>query len=103
MQPSQTSVTIYEVKEQLKKDPAGIVLIDVRSKEEYDAQHIPAAKNISSDALPEHVNDEELKGKTIVTICNHGNTRSQNTAKLLRDHGLENSFYLEGGTAGWFE
>lgn len=97
-----SSITNSEVREQLQKDPSKILLIDVRSKEEYEAQHIPGALNIPSDVLPEHITDEELKGKTIVTICNHGNNRSQNTAKLLRDHNMNASF-LEGGTAGWFE
>ena len=73
-------------------------LIDIRSKNEYMASHIPEAENIPTEELKTISFD---KTETIVCVCNHGHKRSQEAADLIADMGFENVFYLEGGTASW--
>jgi len=75
-------------------------MIDIRSKDEYEKQHIPHAINIPSEYLAKELatfNEED----TIVCICNHGKERSQQAAEFLNNAGFNNTFYLEGGTFGW--
>lgn len=77
-------------------------MIDIRSRDEYEKQHIPEAINIPSEDLAKELaafNEED----TIVCICNHGKERSQQAADLLNNAGFKNACYLEGGTFGWNE
>jgi len=96
------SITLHELKNLLEKDHEKVLLIDVRSKEEFETQHIPGSVNIPASELKE-LEQNSTERKTIVTICNHGGNRSQNAAQAFRDSGAKNSHYLEGGTAGWFD
>ena len=81
---------------------ANIHLIDVRSEQEYANQHIPEAVNIPSEKLSSAAEKFPVDD-TIVCICNHGGQRSQTAAENLYNHGFRNAYYLEGGTAGWFD
>src|SRR5436305_12308510 len=76
-------------------------LIDIRSQQEYEKQHIPAAINIPSEELMNNISSFSNMD-TIVCVCNHGKERSQHAAETLYAVGFKNTFYLEGGTAGWF-
>ncbi len=102
MNPPEPTITIQQLKSILEKDRNEVLLIDVRSKEEFETQHIPGAVNVPSNGIMEFANDASERDKTIVTICNHGGNRSQSAAQTLRDSGLKSS-YLEGGTAGWYD
>lgn len=97
------SINLQETMRLLQDNSSQIQLLDVRSKEEYEKQHIPDAINLSGKELESIVNNKDLRSKTVITICNHGNQRSQSAAQLLREHGFENAVFLEGGTAGWFD
>ena len=77
-----------------------IKMIDIRSKEEYEKQHIPQVINIPSEDLAKELATFN-KEDTIVCICNHGKERSQQAAEFLNNAGFKNAFYLEGGTSGW--
>ena len=75
-------------------------MIDIRSNEEYEKQHIPNVINIPSEDLAKELatfNKEDI----IVCICNYGKERSQKAAEFLNDAGFKNAVYLEGGTLGW--
>lgn len=77
-------------------------MIDIRTKEEYEKQHIPQAINVPSENLAKELATFN-KEDTIVCICNHGKERSQQAAEFLNNAGFKNTFYLEGGTSGWLE
>lgn len=77
-------------------------LIDVRSEQEYANEHIPAAVHIPSENLPSML-QKFSPADVIVCVCNHGGQRSQAACEYLYKQGFENAFYLEGGTAGWFD
>ena len=88
--------------EDLQKLNSTVKIIDIRSAEDFEKQHVPDAVNIPAEILQ---NKLEIFSKedSIVCVCNHGHGRSQSAAELVYNNGFENTFYLEGGTAGWFE
>lgn len=82
-----TTLTAREAKKRLNED-AGIILLDVRTQEEYDGGHIPGAV-----CLPvETFGDGDLttllpdKNAEIFVYCRSGR-RSAQAAKLLTDLG----------------
>jgi rhodanese-related sulfurtransferase len=80
---------------QLPKDRT-VVLLDVRSAEEFGQGSIPGAKNV----LPDQLASEVLPSNAlVVTVCNHGGPRSQGAAKTLRERGVDARF-LVGGVKG---
>jgi len=87
--------------EELLKQNNSVKLIDIRSADEYNKLHIPVAENIDAADLESKLSSF-LKDDTIVCVCNKGHERSQNAAAFLYNSGFENTFYLEGGTVGWF-
>jgi rhodanese-related sulfurtransferase len=91
-------------KDQLEKVAQNSIahLIDIRSHEEYEKQHIPGAINIPSEELAT-ASEQFSRNDTYVCVCNHGKERCQAAAEYLHDLGFENAFYLEGGTSGWFD
>ena len=80
---------------QLPKDRT-VVLLDVRSAEEFAEGSIPGAKNV----LPARLQEEIIpRDALVVTVCNHGGPRSQGAAKALRERGIDARF-LAGGVKG---
>ena len=71
-----------------------VVIVDVRSAQEFLAGHVDGAVNIPSEQL-------SAQDATIVTVCNHGGQRSCGAAAELRAMGFENVSALRGGTHGW--
>ena len=74
-------------------------LIDVRSREEYEQQHIPGAIHITLDQLEHSLKEFDQKIKYI-TICGKGGGRSARAAAILQSAGFQAS-WLCGGTLGW--
>lgn len=77
-----------------------IVLIDVRSKEEYAAMHIPSAINIPIEDL---INEAILfnKENQYIIICGKGGGRSADAATALKKLGYA-AAWLCNGTLGWY-
>jgi len=97
-QPAKECIKAEEVKlafEQNKK----IVIIDVRSIEEFEQAHIPGAINIELNTLKEHAVNLN-KSYQLVTACGKGGGRSSDGAKILTDLGF-NASWLCGGTFNW--
>jgi MFS family permease len=74
-------------------------LIDVRSKEEYEQQHIPGAIHIGLDQLEQRAKTLNSKVK-YVTVCGKGGGRSADAAAILNRAGFQ-AWWLCGGTFGW--
>lgn len=76
----------------------GAQLIDVREGWEYEAGHIPGAKNVPLGELPGRVDEIE---EPVVLVCASGG-RSEQAARYLTGHGiLKDVANLTGGTKGW--
>jgi len=100
--------------------PAGTVLIDARSPDEFGAGHIPGALNVVYDEL-EGVSDEDLarlKGmadaKQYVVYCDgwpdeddpavrYDHPPSEHLADELKSMGLSEATSLEGGLKAYLE
>lgn len=79
-----------------------ILIIDVRSQEEYNKQHIPIAVNIPMD----QIENRELnigKDTLIVTVCGKGGGRSESASNYIRNKYKLDVYFLDGGTFDWFE
>ncbi|CAN5795142.1 hypothetical protein BH10BAC2_BH10BAC2_30210 [soil metagenome] len=96
------AISLTELKKLLASNTTNLRVIDIRRAEEYNKLHIPDAENIAAEELKNQV-ALFSKNDTIVCICNKGHERSQSAAEFLYNSGFENTFYLEGGTLGWFE
>jgi rhodanese-related sulfurtransferase len=78
-----------------------LVILDVRTPEEFAAGHLPEARNIPHDQVADRLVElAPLHGKTVVLYCRSGR-RSGIAAKLLRDAGFGDVRLLEGDFPGW--
>lgn len=79
-----------------------VVILDVRSHEEYEIQHISNARNVTIEQL-ENANFTIENDVLVVTVCGKGGGRSESAAKSIQSNHSNVVYYLEGGTFGWFE
>lgn len=80
------------------------LLIDLRSKADYDKGHILGAENIPAANLDEQI--EKLKqkadNKPVVLYCGNG-MESQRTGRKLQQSGFDQLYLLKGGFPAWRE
>ena len=74
----------------------GAIILDVRTKREYDGGHIDGSMNISIDQLYENLHFLKNKEQPIITCCASGN-RSAVAINILKTNGYSNLY--DGG--GW--
>jgi rhodanese-related sulfurtransferase len=66
-----------------------VLVIDVRTPQEYAKEHIPEAVNVPIDELPQKIRQMQVSKDTpIVTMCDHGG-RSSHAALELQKMGYE--------------
>jgi rhodanese-related sulfurtransferase len=76
----------------------GALIIDVREPYEYCSGHVPGARLLPLDAVPQRAG-ELPKGQPVFVICASGN-RSQTAAWWLSGAGMD-AWSVAGGTSGW--
>ena len=82
------------------KDPSLIVL-DVRTPEEYAAGHVPGAVNIPYTHLPARISELPDAGdKDIVVYCVTG-VRAERAASRFKDNGFRRILHLDGDMKQW--
>lgn len=64
----------------------GAIILDVRSKGEYEGGHIKGSINISVDALSNNLSKLKDKNKPIITCCASG-MRSSSAKGILKANG----------------
>ena len=74
-------------------------LIDVRSREEWDAVHLEGATFFTQELMQEILSTWP-KGREFVFICHHG-IRSLDAAAFFVGHGFERVRSLAGGIDAW--
>ncbi len=94
-------ITAFDVKEILERDD--VVLLDVRSPEEFRSKHIESDKvlHIPLLELRERL-DEIPRDKEIIIICQLG-LRSYEASRILAGAGFKRVKVMEGGMAFWFD
>jgi hydroxyacylglutathione hydrolase len=91
------SASIEDVEAALESDTAEV--LDVRARSEWDAGHLPGARNIPLPTLLARL-DDIPPDRRVVLQCQTGN-RSVIAASLLRARGFENIANYPGGFAEW--
>ncbi len=95
-----TSITPGELAEQIQLEQAPLIL-DVRSKQEYEEGHIPAAVNIPHDQLRDRLSEiDAAKTDEIVVHCRSGH-RAGLAEEILGEAGYSNVRDLDGHMDGW--
>ena len=92
-------------RENLKKmidDEDDIVLIDARTHEGYEREHLPGAISIPASHLGENLLKHYRKDRTIVTYCSGWACESSTiAAKKLDTFGFTNVLEFKGGLEDW--
>ncbi len=84
----------------MKRPPsAGLVLLDARSREEFEVSSLAGARRVDPDAEAADLDDLSDRAR-IVVYCSVG-YRSAAVASRLRRAGFEQVYNLEGGIFEW--
>lgn len=89
--------------EKLLKEKKDIVVLDVRTAEEFKGGHIAGAKNVDfqSDDFKKQVAALD-KSKTYLLHCASGG-RSTRALKILDEDKFPNVYHMNGGFSAWKE
>ncbi len=93
---------IEELQQLLKQSPDQLIIIDVRTSEEFAEEHIPGAINFPLGELDSR-SIKLSKQAMIITVCGKGGGRSAQAAERLQQIGFTNAAFLCGGTFGWYD
>ena len=79
----------------------GALVIDLRSKERYDAGHIVDARNVPVAELESQADAlKKWRDKSVITYCDSG-TNGAGAARSLMKLGFTKVFNLQGGLNAW--
>lgn len=89
-------ITYMQAREIMNKNPLAI-LLDVRSKQEYDEYHLNGAICIPTYELTNEIGRiVENKEQVIIIYCQSGG-RSNKALNILKKMGYQNLYEIEGG------
>lgn len=100
VKPSKECMNVEVLKQALQAKKK-IQVIDVRSQEEFDLEHIPNAINIVLNDIKKHSTKLD-KNFEFVTVCGKGGGRSAEGTKILTELGFK-AVWLCGGTNEWYK
>lgn len=78
-----------------------VVILDVRDKELYDAEHLPGAISLPRAAIELEIDELVPDQDTHIVAHCGGNTRGSLSAHTLQIMGYKNASVLTGGFRGW--
>ena len=78
-----------------------VVILDVRDKEQYDAEHLPGAISLPRAAIELDIDELVPDQDTHIVAHCGGNTRGSLSAHTLQIMGYKNASVLTGGFRGW--
>ena len=110
---SAAAVAFYEIRERMQAFAAlstmqavrlmnqGALVIDLRSKELYDAGHIVDARNVPVGEIEAQADIlKKWRDKNVITYCDSG-TDGAGAARTLMKLGFTKVFNLPGGLNAW--
>ncbi|MEA2074690.1 MAG: rhodanese-like domain-containing protein [Euryarchaeota archaeon] len=98
--PNYVDTGVEKTHEMLEENPEQIILLDVRTEGEYDAEYIPRAVNIPLSDLENRIDELDMS-KTIIVYCQSGG-RSRTASEILTQHGFF-VYNMVGGINAWKE
>lgn len=85
----------------LLSENSEFVILDVRTKEEYDDGHIPGAKLVPVNVLPMKLAElDKYKDMPVLVYCASGG-RSPRAVDTLANSSFKNIFHLSRGICSW--
>ena len=88
---------------ELQNANPSIIVLDVRSKDEYAQEHIAGAINFSHDTVAQNLDLlAQYKDKTVVVYCRSGR-RASIAEEILINNGFNDIRHLTGDMNGWLE
>jgi len=94
-----------DAQRRMARNPNAILILDSRSRDEFEAGHIPGARQMDlADVDPEEPDPSLKRYATIVVYGQDpGSVSAKTLAKKLLSAGLKGTQLLEGGFAAWKE
>jgi rhodanese-related sulfurtransferase len=87
----------------LSEPPAHALILDVRTPEEYANGHVPGARNIPYDQLPDRLGElGDDRDRNVVVYCESGRRAGMAESALLAA-GFTSLHHLEGDMKAWRE
>ncbi len=78
-----------------------LVILDVRTKEEYEDGHIPGARLMPVQVLSSKIDElDEYKDKPVLVYCASGG-RSPRAVDTLESNDFTNLYHLHRGISSW--
>lgn len=90
-------INVTDLKEQMVDD---MLILDVRTPNEFESGHIPRAVNQPLNTLDSCKVEALANGRKIIIVCKSGGRSAQACANLAKS-GLVELTSLEGGTDAW--
>ena len=91
-------VTVEQALELIEKNPL-LVILDVRTIQEFEDGHVEGATNMPVDDLEQRL--EELgRNEEMLVYCRTGN-RSTRAVQILRENGFNKIYHMADGIVGW--
>ena len=94
-----TPMTQEQLLEHQAKHPGHLIVLDVRTPEEFAAGHVPGAKNVPYDLVAARLG-EIPRDKDVVLYCKSGR-RAGLAADVLAANGYTRLSHLEGDMTAW--
>jgi rhodanese-related sulfurtransferase len=94
----QMQISPRELADRLKSDPS-IKLLDIRTKEEWDAVHIDGAVRMSQETMQEILS--KWPRESLMVIYDHTGARALDASAYFQGHGFTNVRCLRGGIDAW--
>jgi len=79
----------------------GARLLDIRTREEFDAVHVPGALFFTQELMQEAMGGWSREG--LLVLIDHTGTRSMDAAAYFAGHGFVNVRAVRGGIDAWSE
>lgn len=101
--PVSSQLLVPEAADVLRRTRPDVLVLDVRTGEEFEAGHLPGATRIHVDELDEVVDEGRFPAASrqpVLVYCTVGD-RSSRAATILAERGYTEVFGLVGGIEAW--
>lgn len=83
-------------------EKTGLLVLDVRSKGEYDSGHVPHAMHIPFNEVQNNLDTlRKYDEKGIAVLCQSG-YRTEIALGVLKKNGFKNIYHIDGDMAVWY-
>jgi len=93
----QDHITAVELAEWVRAGRPGLRVVDVRSQQEFDQDHLPFAEHVPLEALAR----TRFARTDVIVLVSRGGTHAAQAWVLLRALGHSQAYFLTGGMDEW--